>query len=281
MGLTVIGWTDYTVNFWHGCFKVSDGCKFCYMYRDKEKYGQDPMTIKKRNYDTIRKELNKAIKEGKLFDGAKIFTCSWSDFFLKEADPWRAEAWELIKEYPQFNWQILTKRVHRIRECLPKDWEHGYKNVWLGFSVENQDNFNKRWRDFEAIPAYVKFISGEPLLSSVDITPFFEPHRTLISGSTGIWQYGGQVTMDYAKFNRLWVILGGESGNENGFYKYRPCELEWIESLVKQCTDNRVPVFVKQTGTYLSKQLKLKDRHGADISEFPMSIRIQQFPNYN
>ncbi len=38
---TKIQWTNATVNFWTGCKKVSDGCKYCYMYRDKERYGSD------------------------------------------------------------------------------------------------------------------------------------------------------------------------------------------------------------------------------------------------
>ncbi len=39
---TNIQWTDATVKFWTGCNKVSAGCKFCYMSRDKERYGKNP-----------------------------------------------------------------------------------------------------------------------------------------------------------------------------------------------------------------------------------------------
>jgi protein gp37 len=75
-----------------------------------------------------------------------------------------------------------------------------------------------------------------------------------------------------------WVIVGGESGNENGKYKYRPCELEWIESIVNQCQRNDIPVFVKQLGTFLSKQLKLSDRHGGNINDWPANLQVRQFP---
>ena len=75
-----------------------------------------------------------------------------------------------------------------------------------------------------------------------------------------------------------WAIIGGESGNESGPYTYRPCTLPMIESLVKTLQAKNVPVFVKQMGTYLAKGLNLKDRHGADVKEFPEHLKIQQFP---
>jgi len=76
-----------------------------------------------------------------------------------------------------------------------------------------------------------------------------------------------------------WVVVGGESGNSTGAFKYRPCEIEWIEHIIQQCKENEVPVFVKQLGTQLRKQLGLKNRHGKDINEFPQHLRIREFPN--
>ena len=75
-----------------------------------------------------------------------------------------------------------------------------------------------------------------------------------------------------------WVIIGGESGNDTGKYRYRPCELEWIESIINQCNKFRIPVFVKQLGTHLAKEMKLSDRHGGNIDEFPEHLQIRQFP---
>lgn len=75
-----IAWTDATWNPWHGCHKVSPGCKFCYMYRDKVTYGQNGTVVQK-GKTTFKYPLK--WKEGRL-----IFTCSWSDWFISEAD-WR------------------------------------------------------------------------------------------------------------------------------------------------------------------------------------------------
>ena len=105
-----IQWTNATWNPWHGCKKVSPGCKFCYMYRDKERYNQDPTTVLK-----SKTKFNAPLQwnEPKL-----IFTCSWSDWFIEEADQWRAEAWKIIKNTPHHTYQILTKRPERIKDHL-------------------------------------------------------------------------------------------------------------------------------------------------------------------
>lgn len=251
MKKTKIQWTDATWNPWHGCKKVSAGCKYCYMFRDKERYGQEPTTVLKSK--TMFKVPLKW-KEPKL-----VFTCSWSDWFIKEADEWRSEAWEIIKNTPHHTYQILTKRPERILEHLPDDWGDGYDNVWLGVSVES-DKEKHRINTLADIPAKVRFISAEPLIDNLDLT-----NEKSILGE---------------KYH--WIIIGGESGNEIGKYKYRSAKLEWFEKLVQIGKQTNTKVFVKQLGTYLSKEMGLKDRHGGNIEEFPESLQIREFPNnYN
>ncbi len=76
-----------------------------------------------------------------------------------------------------------------------------------------------------------------------------------------------------------WVIVGGESGNDNGNYRYRSCHVRWINSIVEQCQDEDVPVFVKQLGTHLAKGHRLKDRHGGDVNEFPTNLKVREMPS--
>jgi protein gp37 len=249
-----IQWTQNTWNPWHGCAKVSDGCKYCYMYRDKERYGQDPTTVL-RSKSTFFDPLK--WKEPKL-----IFTCSWSDWFIKDADEWRDEAWRIIKNTPQHTYQILTKRPENIPNRLPTDWGDGYENVLLGVSIENEKTKNRLLLLHEIKnnrSLFKTFVSAEPLLEHVE----FHNDGLLLS-------------FDFEHLD--WLIVGGESGNLNGKYKYRPCELSWIRSLVSQCKDAGVPVFVKQFGTYLAKEMKLKDPHGGDITEFPIDLQVREFP---
>ena len=202
---TKIQWTDATWNCWHGCKKVSPGCKYCYMFRDKERFKQDPTEVIRSagNFNAPLKW-----KEPKL-----IFTCSWSDFFIEEADEWREEAWEIIRNTPHHTYQILTKRPERIAQCLPDDWGVGYKNVWLGVSIENQLEMPQRLMELAAIKAKVRFLSIEPMI--------------------------GSVTFNYSSIARDlftkridWVIVGGESGNDSGLFRYRLCNPLWIKNLL-------------------------------------------------
>lgn len=255
-----IQWTEATWNPWHGCKKVSDGCKYCYMYRDKIKFGQDP-TLVVRSKGKFNEPMK--WKEPKV-----VFTCSWSDWFIDEADEWRDEAWAVIKATPQHTYQILTKRPERIKYHLPKDWGNGYPNVWLGVSVENNKTINRIWQLCN-VPATTRFLSVEPLLGYVDLS------------LDAFMQYDYEQTPAFDKKIKdllHWVIVGGESGNDNGAYKFRECEIEWINYVVAQCKENKVPIFIKQLGTYLSKQLKMSDRHGGKIDEFPENLQIREFP---
>lgn len=261
-----IGWTGNTWNPWKSCRKISPACKFCYMYRDMERWGQDPTKVT-RSKSTFNEPL-------KWKDPTLIFTCSWSDWFIEEADAWRMEAWEIIKKTPHHTYQILTKRPERILKCLPPDWGDGYPNVWIGVSVENQEYADLRIPILLNVPAHVRFLSCEPLLGDINI-----------SQSVRLWKFqnSGSFESDYEHLLH-WVIIGGESGHgkhpedKSVKYQYRESKLEWISSITQQCREAGVPVFVKQLGTHLSKEMKLADKTGSDIDEFPDELKFQEFP---
>jgi protein gp37 len=219
------------------------------MHRDKERYGQEPTTV--------LKSKTAFAKPYQWKEQALVFTCSWSDFFISDADGWRPEAWEIIKNTQHLQYQILTKRPERIKDHLPWDWEDGYPNVWLGVSGENEELTHQRLKVLLQIPAVVRFISAEPLLEEI----CSDRNCNLIK------------QLD-------WVIIGGESGNETGKYRYRPMKQAWVESIISVCKKYNVACFNKQLGTYLSKKLGLKDRHGGNIEEWPKTLQVRQFPEY-
>jgi protein gp37 len=248
---TGIQWTEETVNFWHGCHKVSEGCKFCYMYRDKEtKYGGTPNVVLRTGPATFYKALT--WKTPKM-----IFTCSWSDFFVEDADGWRDDAWDVIRRTPWHTWQILTKRPERILQCLPPDWGDGWDNVWLGVSIENQKRFD-RAITLSKVPAKIRFISAEPLLEEVDLLQMHE----------------GRLVMDAFQ----WCIIGGESGDLFGKWQFRECKVEWIERIIRDLKGTNVEVFVKQMGSHLVTEMNLRHPHGSDIENWPRHLRIRNFP---
>lgn len=253
MNNSSIQWTDHTHNFWSGCHKVSEGCKYCYMHRIIEGNNDNPNYVVKANEQYFYRPIENKIS-------SQYFTCSMSDFFIEEADPWREEAWEVIRKTPQHTWQILTKRPERIKDCLPYDWENGYKNVWLGVTIENENNFHRAY-SLADIPAEVRFISAEPLIGPVDFLKNDHDSNRVID-----------------KYH--WVIIGGESGFETGKYQYRPMQLDWCYTAVLDLKlKTKCKVFVKQMGTALSKKYQMQGIHGDEYSKFPKYLKVREMPN--
>lgn len=251
---SAIQWTDATWNIARGCTKVDEDCKFCYMYRD--------------SFDSTRYNPLQVVRTKGVFnlplrikEPSKIFTSSLTDVFHPAIDSYRNEMWDIIRRCPQHTFQILTKRPERIEEHLPTFWPEIRKRVWLGTSIGSQAGIQRMWDLITPIQPGIKFLSLEPLHGELNI-PFNE-----------------FVDMGHKVKDLIdWVIVGGESGNETGKYRYRPCKLEWIEKIVEQCQEYGISVFVKQLGTHLAKELKMSDRHGGNIDEFPEQLRIREFP---
>lgn len=247
---TAIQWADFSANPWLGCRKVSAGCRYCYMHRDMD--GNNPNRVRwnQKGFEKIRN----------LPPGSKVFTCSMSDFFIEEADLWRPKVWMEIKYRQDLKFLILTKRVHRINECLP-NWGKGYRNVWLGVSIEDQkvvDRVIELARLKAIYPNITVFLSLEPLIGPIDF-----------KASPGLWKAFQAVD---------WVIIGGESGNETGKYRYRKCNLIWMYSLLAQCDVLNIPVFVKQLGTHLGNALNNGHSHGGNLDKFPKGLKRADFP---
>ncbi|RKZ06954.1 hypothetical protein DRQ25_12750, partial [Candidatus Fermentibacteria bacterium] len=186
-----IAWTQATWNPWMGCEHLSPGCDHCYMFREMRRYGKWDPEFVRRTKTTFNNPVK--WKEPKL-----IFTCSWSDWFIKAADQWREEAYEIIRKANQHTYQILTKRHGRIIKNLPHDWP--LNNVWLGVTGENHEWFWKRAKQLAKVPAVpVRYISAEPLIGEINVT------------ADELRQLGVD-----------WLIAGGESGSN-----CRPMELDW------------------------------------------------------
>lgn len=287
---TGIAWTDASWNWIQGCHKVSAGCKFCYMFRDKERYGQNPNVVVRSKPHTFNMPL-------RLKGPARVFTCSWSDFFIEEADEWRTDAWDIIARTPHLTYQILTKRPERIMDHLPYKWALGqeppWAHVWIGVSVEDQETADERLPILLQIPAMIRWASYEPALGPVS---FFGPDSPTWNRDHGL----------------DWIVVGGESGP-----KARPFEVAWARRTLTTCHAAGLAVFVKQLGRWpvieaatgngpdvLRRQhaidsewpegthfgnptgIKalngrvaiLRDRAGADPSEWPADLQVQEFP---
>ena len=209
-------------NPWHGCQKYSAGCANCYVYRRDAKYELDASAVRKNAaFDLPVRRLRDGTY--KLKGPEQVFTCFTSDFFLDQADDWRAEAWRMMRERSDLEFFFITKRILRFYERLPEDWGDGYENVSIGVTCENQAKADERLPFFLRLPIRHKTIICEPMLEAVDFSPYLGP---------AIEQ----------------VVVGGESGDTARLMRY-----DWALGVRRQCEAASVPFYFKQTGARFEK----------------------------
>ena len=51
--------------------------------------------------------------------GIILYTCLTLDFWVEEADPWRLEAWQMIRQRQDVHFYIIIKRIGRFEAGLP------------------------------------------------------------------------------------------------------------------------------------------------------------------
>ena len=218
-----------TWNPWHGCRKISAGCRHCYVYREDAAFGTTVATSEVRRTASfyLPLQLNRR-KVWKYPSGTEFALCFTSDLLIEEADGWRDEVWDIIRRRNDCRFFFFTKRIDRFAECLPLDWGDGYPNVGVGCTVENQDRADYRLPIFLDAPIRHRMIIAAPLLERIDLRSYLDPAR-IIS-----------------------VSVGGESG------KYaRPLDYHWVTDLRAQCMAHQVPFNFHQTGSYLIKDSRL------------------------
>lgn len=211
-----------TWNLWHGCHKISPGCKYCYVYRTDEKYDKDSGRVAKTQNFNLPVKKNRS-KEYKVPPGTLVYTCFTSDFFLEDADEWRVDAWKMIRERQDCHFFIITKRIDRFYTSLPSDWGEGYDNVTICSTVENQDRADYRLPILLRAPIRHKEIVCAPLLEQLDLSAYLTDEIECVS-------------------------VGGESGNDA-----RICDFDWVLSIRRQCLEKGVPFRFHQTGARLRK----------------------------
>lgn len=218
-------------NPWRGCHRYSEGCKFCYIHRGDRKRNVDTNIISKTNKFNLPIVKNKK-GEYKLKAGQVVYVCFSSDFLIEEADGWRQECWDMIRQRPDLQFIFLTKRIERFMKCLPQNWNNGYDNVTIGCTIENQDRADYRLDIFSKLQIKHKNIICQPLIENIEIE-----------------QYLDGVEL---------VVVGGES-DKNA----RPLNCEWVLNIREQCIHKNVKFEFRQCGTYFikdDKQYKLQTK---------------------
>jgi protein gp37 len=212
-----IEWTDHTFNPWIGCQNVSPGCDHCYAeVMMDHRYGRVKWGPHGERVRTSPGNWRKPLQWAKAANGnrPRVFCASLADVFDNKApEGARADLFGLIRQTPQLDWLLLTKRPQNIAKMLPGDWGVGYANVWLGTTCEDQKHYDTRWPMLASVPAAVRFISYEPAIGP----------------------------LDYVWGRPDWIICGGESGPGA-----RYMEPSWAETVRDQCAASGISFFMKQ-----------------------------------
>lgn len=284
MNKTNIEWTDSTWNPIRGCTRVSEGCRNCYAEAVAARFsdvGQPYHGLAKRTEAGPRWTGDVRFIPHHLEDPLhwtkprKIFVNSMSDLFHEGVpDEWIEQICGVMSMAVAMHghiFQILTKRPERMQKHFmeyksARNWAaiESSGHIWWGVSVEDQKTADHRIPYLVDTPVCCKWLSVEPQLEEIDLRPFLRVVPCPIH----------------------WVVDGGESG-----FNARPFNLAWAEHLMAQCAEFGVPFFMKQLGSNpwvkIKMQqtshvpitsLKLKDRKGGDITEWPQQLQVRQWP---
>jgi len=230
---SAIEWTESTWNPVTGCTKISKGCTNCYA----ERMALRLKAMGQKNYVngfqvTLHPHALNIPLKWKI--PHMIFVNSMGDLFHNEVPlSFIQEVFEIMKKSHWHRFQILTKRAERLAALAPSlNWS---ENIWMGVTVESPA-YLYRLDYLRNVPAAVRFLSLEPLLSPMP-------------------------TMDLMTIG--WVIVGGESGPGA-----RPMNKSWVIDIQQQCHDAKVPFFFKQWGG-VNKKKAGRLLNGATYGEMP------------
>lgn len=232
-----IEWTHHTFNPWIGCTKVSPACDHCYAEAWDNRFNGERWGSHAARTRTKPGNWQKPLKWDRAAEAAgiryRVFCASLADVFdnHKSIEPkWRLDLFDMIEDTPNLDWLLLTKRPQNALKFFPVEWAaHGApRNVWIGMTAENQEEYDRRKQSLLGIPAEVRFLSMEPLLGPVDLGDLSGIH---------------------------WIITGGESGG-----RYREAPLDWFRTIRDQAETAGVAYLHKQHSGRNQREIKAKGR---------------------
>lgn len=221
-----------------GCSKVSPGCAHCYAERMAKRL--KAMGVERYNNGfevTLHPDLIDVPRNWR--SPRRVFVNSMSDLFHEQVPvEFISRVFQTMNDCSQHSFQILTKRSGRLLELARNlKWT---SNIWMGVTVESS-SYIWRIHDLKKTPAQVRFLSVEPLLTAIPNLPLEGIH---------------------------WVIVGGESGPGA-----REMQKGWVQEILRQCRDARVPFFFKQWGG-VRKDLTGRNLNGRIYNEFPQLVSL-------
>lgn len=281
------GLTGETWNPTTGCDKVSAGCKNCYAEREWRRLSANRTSVYYEREFTdvaLHPERLEAVLNWK--KPRRVFVDSMSDLFHSSIPfSFIDQVFAHMAVGSQHTFQVLTKRPERMLawskqafatnpdvRCLSMyredgniladgyedsphhQWRWPLPNVWLGTSVEQQRYVRERCEPLIETPAAVHFASVEPMLEAIDFRVNWSHHE--LAGTH-------RPLID----DLDWIIAGGETTQKRG--DARHTDDAWLRSLVSQCRNHEVPLFIKQR-TVGGRKI--------EFEKWPMDLQVRQYP---
>lgn len=219
MKSTKIEWTEITWNPSTGCTKISEGCKNCYAEKMAKRL-KAMGTAKYQNEFELTIHADTLNEPYTWKKPQMVFVNSMSDMFHENMPlSFIKKVFGVMNDNPKHTFQVLTKRADILEKYSTLlNWS---ENIWMGVTVESNKHL-QRVDSLRNTGACVKFLSCEPLLTSIKNINLFE--------------------ID-------WVIVGGESGANS-----RPIKKEWVVEIKDKCYSQNIPFFFKQWGGFNKKK---------------------------
>ncbi|OQY57100.1 MAG: hypothetical protein B6247_01380 [Candidatus Parabeggiatoa sp. nov. 2] len=232
------GTKGHTWNPTTGCTKISPGCKHCYAETMAKRLQAMGVKGYEKGFE-LKVHNERLMQPLKRKKATTYFVNSMSDLFHENVpDSFIEQVFEVIRQTPQHTYQILTKRAERMADFC--NTQLVPENAWLGVSVEDKNYGLPRIDILRNIDVPIRFLSIEPLLEGLGAIDLSGIH---------------------------WVIVGGESGP-----KARQMKLKWVTDIKNQCSQARVPLFIKQMGSYWARNHSKKGK-GNDMSEWDKELK--------
>ena len=271
---TKISYVDATWSPVIGCTKCSPGCENCYAEKmafrlmamersrlENELGGKYSQVIGRiggwtGNIICDKSALDKPLHWRK---PRRILVPSMGDLFHEKVPfGFISDTYEVTAKCPQHDFYFLTKRPEKAAEFYRKYvWKPRTPNIHLGVTISTQKEADEKIPILLQIPAAHRWISIEPMLEEIDL------FRSMPCG------YYCSEDVGHVDHNTLRGINGIVVGCESG-PKRRPCDPDWIRSIVQQCKAASVKCFVKQ--------IEINGKVSHNPAEWPEELRVRDLP---